>query len=198
MTVGEPDLVRRYQLALIACHECAITGAGEALDRLDLAESQRLTAPDALLQAALYYAEHGLSVFPIRPNSKIPLPGSRGFKDATTDPVVIRKWWTANPQANIGTPTGTLWDVVDVDAPTGWWSLARRPEMLERLDAASLGRVLTPSGGAHFLVKLSNQGNSAALIPGVDFRGTGGYVVAPPSIIDGILYRWADVPELLK
>ena len=166
----------------------------------DAAEHARLTAPGALPAAAAWYARNGIAVFPLTPGSKVPLPGSRGFKDATTDPEQIQRWWAATPAANIGLPTGQLFDVVDIDGPPGFLALVRAhtPDgapLLEQLVDARVGNVRTPRG-AHWYVPATGQGNRAGLLPGVDYRGLGGYVVAPPSIVGGRLYRWIDAPRL--
>src|SRR5262245_58139951 len=68
------------------------------------------------LQDALQYAAHGLAVFPCRPMSKEP-SCKRGFKDATTNPATLRRWWLANDTYNIAIATGIIsrvW-VLDVD-----------------------------------------------------------------------------------
>ena len=69
-----------------------------------------------LLLAALDYAKKGYSVFPLQPKGKKPLTRN-GFKDASTDPEQIRRWWEQWPNANIGLPTGSKNGlfVVDVD-----------------------------------------------------------------------------------
>ena len=54
-----------------------------------------------------------LPVFPCD-NDKRPFT-AHGFKDASTDPDVIRRWWTRWPSALIGVPTGIKFCVVDVD-----------------------------------------------------------------------------------
>ena len=74
----------------------------------------------ALLQAALDLAARGFSVFPLLPMSKAPAC-RRGFKDATTNPATIRRWWLAQPDYNIAIATGLIsgvW-VLDVDGATG-------------------------------------------------------------------------------
>jgi hypothetical protein len=51
--------------------------------------------------------------------------------------------------------------------------------------------VSTPSGGFHLYYLGSGQGNGAISRHGVDFRGAGGYVLAPPSVVDGKPYTLA-------
>src|SRR5690606_23413178 len=122
-------------------------------------------------------------------------PGSRGFKDATTNLAQVRAWWTATPDANIGIPTGHGFDVIDIDPPDGPLSL------LELRDAGLvpevIGKVITPRYGDHLYVRASGDGNTAGLLPGIDYRGLGGYVVAPPSIgPNGVRYTWTRALDL--
>jgi hypothetical protein len=152
------------------------------LDAEDAAEQARLTAPGALIAAALWYAEQGIPVFPLQPRQKRPMPGSRGFKDATVNVEQVRSWWDAVPDANIGTPTGLAFDVIDVDGPVGVVTLL-----------TELWGTPRP-GGQHIYVPPAGVGNRAAVYPGIDYRGAGGYVVIPPSVTDdhgpGVRYHW--------
>jgi hypothetical protein len=152
------------------------------LDAEDAAEQARLAAPGALLAAALWYAAQDIPVFPLQARQKRPLPGSRGFKDATTDTDQIRAWWDAVPDANIGTPTGISFDVIDVDGPVGMVTLCA--QLWDELPKI-LGWVCTPrDGGNHLYVTPTGAGNGAGIYPGIDYRGAGGYVVLPPSVTD--------------
>jgi len=65
--------------------------------------------------AALWYAENGYSVLPLKPEGKTPLT-SHGFKDATTDRGQIEKWWHRWPNANIGYALGPGRAILDVDS----------------------------------------------------------------------------------
>jgi hypothetical protein len=152
------------------------------MDAVELTERP----PEAsLLGAALWYAEQGLHVFPLTPYSKIPWPKSRGFKDATTDLDQIRAWWRLIPASNIGIATGHLVDVIDIDGPEGVMSWARTEPV------PALGTVNTPrAGGTHLYIPATGGGNLARILPGVDMRGLGGYVVAPPSVNDQGRYSW--------
>src|SRR5262245_57485274 len=71
-----------------------------------------------LMTAALAWAEL-VPVFPLRPGRKEPLRGSRGFRDATQNRDRVEAWWTAVPTANIGVPTGIVFDVLDFDVHDG-------------------------------------------------------------------------------
>ena len=65
------------------------------------------------LDHALRLAQKGNAVFPCD-NDKKPFT-AHGFKDASTDPDLIRRWWARWPDALIGVPTGIKFCVVDVD-----------------------------------------------------------------------------------
>lgn len=163
-----------------------------------------------LLAAALAYAADGLRVFPLAPREKVPLiPGGRGCNDATTDEAQIRAWWAKCPDANIGVSTGDGLLVIDVDGDDGCTSLIRLcdehgPIPVTR--CVSTGRV----GGFHFWLRATgpacrnSNGIRNGLALGIDTRGAGGYVVAPPSIHpDGRPYKAspkapiADAPQWL-
>jgi hypothetical protein len=162
-----------------------------AVNAEDEATHARLTAPDALANAARWYAAQGVRIFPLKPGDKVPATRN-GFKDATTDPEQVAAWWARTPQANIGLPTGITFDVVDIDGPTGYASLS------ELGVPDHLGSALTPRGRHYYITPMEGRGNKAALKPGIDYRGAGGYVVAPPSRrSDGGIYRWVDFPQFM-
>ena len=142
--------------------------------------------------AALYYASIGWWVFPIAPGSKIPLAGTRGCLDATTDRAKIRAWWQQTPSANVGIacgPSGLC--VVDTDPRHGgdesWFALT-----VENVVPDSW-TVLTPTGGQHLYFTRGETlacNTASVLGAGVDTRGLGGYVVAPPSVRPEGGYVW--------
>jgi hypothetical protein len=166
--------------------------------RLDSAQEQehaRLTDPGALRAAAMFYVRSGLPVFPLIPNGKIPLPGRldccwgshrRGCTDALTNVSAVEHWWTQHPTSNIGLATGHAVDVIDQDGPGSWRA------WLDGADwPAVLGVVSTPRpGGVHRYIRRTGYRNGQQIAPGIDYRGAGGYVVAPPSVIDGRRYWW--------
>lgn len=141
-------------------------------------------APPRLGEAAVVYAEWGWPVFPLLPEQKRPAT-RHGFKDATTDLDRIRAYWKQNPMANIGIPTGRAFDVIDVDLPDGPESLARMKNLPD-----IHGQVRTASGGRHLLVEPTGRPNGARIFPGIDYRGAGGYVVAPPSWLGSTAQQW--------
>lgn len=151
--------------------------------------------------AAVWYAERGHLVFPLRPGEKRPAT-KNGFHDATTDPGLVTWWWRSNPDHNIGLATGHLFDVIDVDGPDGIKSIA------DIEDAGHLphilGTVITPHG-FHLYIRPTGDGCTTGIRPGIDVRGIGGYICVPPSInlepctkdwcdrsCEGKTYRWSE------
>lgn len=144
-----------------------------------------LRAPDA----ALRFAEAGVPVFPCVPGGKSPLT-HEGFHEATTNLRRIRSWWRWMPAANIGVPTGNASgvEVVDVDRKPGGsgfgaFERGRRAGLVDGWAAL----VRTPSGGMHAYYPADpdrRQASWEAATARVDFRGTGGYVIVPPSMVE--------------
>jgi putative DNA primase/helicase len=132
-----------------------------------------------LLDHALAYAARGWHVFPL--NGKLPITTS-GFKDATTDPALIRAWWLSHPRANIGISTGPsgFW-VLDIDPRhNGDASLEALTDQHGAIPETLVAR--TGGGGLHVLFQGAAASTVNRLGKGLDTRGEGGYIVAPPSI----------------
>lgn len=150
-------------------------------------------------QAALDYAAQGTPVFPLWMNGKAPvIKGGNGHNDATADITVINQWWNKWPDANIGIPTGagTGWLVLDVDEKNGVSGSASLRELEEQYGELPATRThITPTGGKHLFFKhpgctVSCSKGHVGL--GLDIRCDGGYVVAPPSSINGDSYVVVD------
>lgn len=150
------------------------------------------------LQAALSYAAMGFAVFPVKPDQKAPAT-MHGYKDATTERQQIAAWWSVEPDYNIGISTGDSGLVViDADEDEaknkhGLHALAA----WERDNGALPATVCceTPRGGRHIYYSTNQPIRcSTNLYPGVDIRAVGGYVIAPPSTVNGKQYRWITAP----
>lgn len=152
-----------------------------------------------LRACALAYARRGWPVFPLKPKDKTPLTND-GFKSAVPrEGVTIQQahdlvlaWWSQWPDANIGIATGIAFDVLDIDGSEGRQALH---EYLRSKDAAFYkhpGPVSRTGKGAHLLFTPTGFGNRAKLLGApLDFRGLGGYIVAPPSVHPlGHRYCW--------
>lgn len=177
-----------------------------------------MSAPSRL-DAALYLTARGGKVFPLhgmRPDAsgrlvctcgnpacddagKHPMAkfAPSGLKNATAHEHIVRHWFTAEPLANVGLVTGRT-IALDVDPRHGG------DVSLEALEAEHgplplTTRALTGGGGQHIFFKVpagieirNSTGDSGGLAPGLDIRGSGGYVVAPPSLhMSGRTYAWS-------
>jgi hypothetical protein len=102
-----------------------------------------------------------------------------GLKEATTNRARVLAWWTRQPQANVGLATGHAFDVLDVDGPQG--AAAIRALAAEH-GLVSSGPLVRTGGGWHYHLAPTGLGNAhPRSLERVDWRGLGGYVVAPPS-----------------
>jgi hypothetical protein len=166
----------------------------------------------ARLRQALEYAARGWPVFPCHVGQKTPAT-AHGYQDATTDPAQITAWFTPNPVWNVAIATGAPGpDVLDVDdhgpAGNGYAAFARLTHA--GLVDSVAAYVRTPSGGLHAYFTGSAQRNGHLPAHHLDFRSRGGYVLAPPSRVDGKPYQlirevdadggldWATVTALLE
>jgi hypothetical protein len=145
------------------------------------------------LTMALACAGAGWPVFPCKPGSKEP-DTLHGFKDATTDPTRIRAWWRGRPDRNLAIATGHPGpDVLDVDvkdAGSGWEAFSRLQRAGYLAGAGAIVR--TPSGGMHVYFTGTDQPNGRLPRHYLDFRGRGGYVLTPPSVVNGQPYELLD------
>jgi bifunctional DNA primase/polymerase-like protein len=157
------------------------------------------------LEVAVAYASHGWAVFPVPPGTK------RSYKSAehsdgrawgmTREAAEIRADFTRWPDAGIGIPTGAVNGIIVVEIDTvaghgidGSNSLAQ----LETKHGAlpDTLQAISPSGSVHRYFKHPGAGikiisSASELGAGIDVRGDGGMVIAPPTVRPGVgVYRW--------
>lgn len=141
---------------------------------------------------AVRYAALGWSVIPLKPNSKVPLIPWQQYQQRLSTQTELKEWFMTS-QNNIGICTGALSNlsVLDVD----------ELKTLPQLQTSSSITVITKHG-KHLYFKYSNERNSQSKIAdAIDVRGEGGFVVAPPSVVDGHRYRFLSpviTPMLLR
>lgn len=137
--------------------------------------------------AARELARVGVPVFPCVPGEKTPIVPS-GFQRATNDLRRVQGWWRWQPTANIGIPTGAASGLVVIDVDVhgvdgyAFYARAARADLIP----APLATVTTPTGGQHayFPAYPAREQRSWAVgKAGVDCRGDGGYIIAPPSVL---------------
>jgi hypothetical protein len=157
-------------------------------------------------RAAEAYATLGYPVVPMHapgPGGGCTCPAGHGCGDpgkhpclagwrrlASTNPAVVRGWWRRWPAANVALATGARFDVLDVDRPDGVEAL--RAVLSQRNPSEHLGPVARSGGGGwHLLYAPTGLGCRVRLLPGVDWRGRGGLIVAAPSRhASGGRYTW--------
>lgn len=134
-----------------------------------------------------------------RSPGKHPL-SKNGLKDGSTDSKEIELWRKKWPFANFGIATGHASGVVvmDIDHKNdGFKSLAELEAKHQPLPTSMRAR--TGGQGLHiyFRAPITQMKNRAGILPGIDFRGDGGYVVAPPSLhISGEAYYFMESSHL--
>lgn len=146
--------------------------------------------PSDTLQAALAYCKKGLSVIPVQQKGKRPLVEWVRYQTTAATEAKIREWWDYWPEANVGIVTGQISGIIvlDVDGEPGLDTIKR-----ERLQIPPTLTSRTGGGGYHYIFKHPGGAvkNFARKLPGLDLRGDGGYIVAPPSVHgSGNVYEW--------
>lgn len=155
--------------------------------RLTAGQLTLMTRPteQTKLDLALDYASKGYWVFPLKPGRKVPST-TNGHTDASTDEAIIREWWTRQPNANIGIatePSGLIIPDLDVkndDGPANWAELLGQHGLTLHPIV-----VTTASGGYHHYYRGEPVKGRIGILPSVDVKSQGGYVVAPGSVLDG-------------
>ncbi len=170
----------------------------------------KTTVSKPIIDHALEYAKHGYKVLPLHfPNhrqkcscgkkscssvGKHPIT-KNGLKDASSEFSKIQEWWGNFPTANIGILTGSIsrFVVLDIDKDHGGFeSLKALQTSYETLPITR--KVESGGGGLHIYFACTKVlKNRVGILPGIDFRGEGAYIVAPPSIhLSGKKYTWSD------
>jgi len=146
------------------------------------------------LAAARAYLARGWSVVPVEPRGKRPLVPWRRLQTRRASAAELERWFARWPDANVAIVTGRLSGLVvlDVDPRHGG---AASLDLLEAGQAPlpETPEVLTGGGGRHLYFRHpgGRVGNRVDLLPGLDLRGDGGCVVAPPSVHpSGRPYAW--------
>ena len=147
----------------------------------------------AIIDAAIAYASYGWRVFPVvgkRPACR------HGFHEAVANEHEVRNLFGRHIDATgVGVACGASGLlVVDLDGEDGrltWTRLAARQG-----DTVPTRIAVTGGGGWHLVFHGKGRSSAGKLGPGIDTRGQGGYVLAPPSLHpSGTRYRWRD-PEI--
>jgi Bifunctional DNA primase/polymerase, N-terminal/Primase C terminal 1 (PriCT-1) len=157
-------------------------------------KAERGTAAISVVEAAKRYLARGWSVLPLRARDKRPLIPWEHLQSERPSPDDVEAWFRRRPDANLGIVTGEISNLVvlDIDPKHGGDnSLERLEKRFSPLPATV--EAMTGGGGRHLY--FAHPGglvrNRAGLVQGIDLRGDGGYIVAPPSIHpSGRRYTW--------
>lgn len=141
----------------------------------------------------------GFRIFPCRPRDKKPL--LRGWQvKASSSLSAARDWVRQNPGCNWGVATGpqSAVFILDVDGEAGRSSLSSLERIYGPLPFTLTSRSGRSDGGEHrwfrYPADREIRNSAGTLGRGLDIRGAGGYVVAPPSTHEtGSAYRWVDL-----
>lgn len=127
-----------------------------------------------------------IPIFPCTPNAKTPATPN-GFKDATRDLDTIGRWWSDTPYNIAASPDDAGYYVLDIDGEEGEASLMA---ITQGRPFRALFQVRTPRGGRHIWCPGKRPSSQSKIGPKIDVRGMGGYVLLPPSIVNGKEYAF--------
>lgn len=166
-------------------------------------------------KAAEWYGQKGYPIFPLHSaeggrcscgRAACESPGKHPRivlwpENATAFKEMIRSWWRRWPEANIGLVTGEPSGLVVLDVDPRHGGEASLDELERRFgELPPTAEAMTGGGGRHLLFRHPGHpvpNSAGALGPGLDVRGDGGYIVAPPSIhASGLMYAWNETRHL--
>jgi hypothetical protein len=138
---------------------------------------------------ALYYLRRGFSVVPVRRGEKIPAVPWHQYQHRRATLAEIEDWFT-DPTMGVGIVTGAISNIIVLDFD-GSLGAETEAQILPRIGVGPVA--LTGGGGAHRI--MAHPGRKVftrtGVLPGMDVRGDGGFIVAPPSVhASGRQYSW--------
>jgi hypothetical protein len=143
---------------------------------------------EATLKAALAYLDLGWNVMPLRPDNKKPyLNEWLPLQTERVEPYEVEGWWLRYPNPNVGIITGSISSLVVFDLDTQGAKDYCKQQGVPRTPMSETSK------GMHLYLKYPSVlvGNKTDKKIGMDIRGEGGYVVAPPSVHEtGFVYKW--------
>ena len=150
-------------------------------------------------QIALDYLHRGWSVIPMRKRDKRPAIRWEDFQTVRASEQKVHDWFRRWPEDNVGIVTGAVSGLVvlDVDPRHGGEDSLKTLKR-EHGPLARTLEVITGGAGRH--IYFAHPGgtvrNRVGIAPGIDLRGDGGCIVAPPSVHpSGKHYQWVNGRE---
>jgi hypothetical protein len=144
--------------------------------------------------AALDCLKRGWSVIPIRARDKRPALPWRAYQTQRATPEEVKAWFAGRPASNLGIVTGEISGLVVLDVdPRHGGDLSLAALLRDHGPLPQTVEAFSGGGGRHLY--FAHPGgvlrSKVGLAPGIDLRGDGGCVVAPPSLHpSGRFYSW--------
>ena len=145
-------------------------------------------------KAALDYLHRGWSVIPLHKRDKRPAIRWQDFQTVRASEQEVHDWFSRWPDNNVGIVTGAISGLVvlDVDPRHGGEGSLK---YLNREHGPLLRTLEAMTGGGGYHIYFAHPGgtvrNRVGIAPGIDLRGDGGCIVAPPSVHpSGNHYQW--------
>ncbi len=133
---------------------------------------------ESYIDIAVKYAKAGIKIFPCKPSDKSPLT-KNGFKNASSDVGLVKRWWKKNPDALIGAPCEGQFSVIDVDLSKGQQAFASFGKIHE-YTCQTKATASTLNNGHHYYFKPDNEVvRKVGFIYAIDSLGVGGYAILP-------------------
>lgn len=157
-----------------------------------------MTRPETPLcrDAALGYLARRWSVIPAAPRGKRAIVAWRTYQERLPSKTELRRWFGKWPEANVAIVTGAVSGLVVLDIDPGHGGEDSLATIEERHGALPVTIEAETGGGGRHLYFAHPGGeisNRAGMAPGLDLRGDGGMIIAPPSIHpSGKPYRWRE------
>lgn len=174
-----------------------------------MSRKEKISRKQLLRTAVKTYYEKGYSLIPIKSETKRPaLKTWKTYQNETMPKKQLLRHLDEDPTLGIGIVTGKLSGIVVVDLDS-----KEAQEFAEENGFPKTPTVKT-ARGYHLYYAHPGSGRVGNFqkrddLPGIDLRGDGGYIVAPPSIHEtGVKYKWvkgkslddlqlAQLPEIL-
>jgi hypothetical protein len=148
-----------------------------------------------VLEAALDYLRRGWSVIPVLTDEKRPAIRWLEFQHRRPEEAELHRWFRRWPEANVGIVTGVVSGLVVLDIDQSHGGMESLAALVQAHGSLPMTLEAMTGGGGRHLYFTHPGGlvrNLVGLAPGIDRRGDGGYVVAPPSRhASGHRYSWA-------